>query len=636
MGLLAPLALSLSVLVPVVVAMYLLKLRREERTVSSTFLWQRMVRDVEANAPWQKLRRNLLLLLQLIVLLALIFALARPYLLTTGISTQNLILIIDRSASMGATDAGGTRLDAAKREAMRLVDQMPDTGRATVIAFGGRMEVPASASADRRELRAAINGLQPRNGGGSDLSQALALASALAARDAGSEVAIISDGQVTAPEQAQIPATVRFFPIGTRADNAAISALVLEPGAGGQRLFAQVTNYGPKQVTRRLIVELDGQLFNAYDLQIDLGGRQSAVADVPAAVRVASARLEGTDALPTDDRAVAVGAPAEKANIRLVSDGNRFLETALATLPGVQVTRVPTTTTTFTNTVALTVLDGVVPDPLPAGNLLFVGPPRSSPLFSVTGTLEYPTLRPAAGGDPLLQNVSVAEVNVLRAAQMPKPLWARTLIESDGGPILLAGEERGRRIAVLGFALQESDLPLQVTFPILISNLAGYLAPGQGGTATQLQPGQPLTIPAPPGATAVRVTPPGRAPVSITPSNGQAVFADTDALGVYSVEVVRPGPPLAARAVAVNLQSDSESRVEPRKQLAIFQSGGRVVAATSERSGRSELWRWLAALALLFLLVEWLVYQRPALALLRERLRRRDDGPSRAARRPSE
>src|SRR5918997_651187 len=158
MGLLAPFGLLLSLLVPVVIAMYLLKLRREERTISSTFLWQRMVRDVEANAPWQKLRRNLLLLLQLLVLLALIFALARPFLTTTGISGRNLILIVDRSASMASTDAGGARLAAAKREAQRLVNQLLDNGRATVIAFGGRMEMPISASSDRRELRKAIDG----------------------------------------------------------------------------------------------------------------------------------------------------------------------------------------------------------------------------------------------------------------------------------------------------------------------------------------------------------------------------------------------------------------------------------------------------------------------------------------------
>ncbi len=458
MNLLAPGALALAILAPVIIAMYLLKLRREERTVSSTFLWQRMVRDVEANAPWQKLRRNLLLLLQLLLLFLLIFALARPFIRTTGIAGRNLILMIDRSGSMAATDVGGERLAAAKREALRLVDQLPDNGRATVIAFGGTMEVPASASSDPRELRAAINGIELRNGGGSDLSQALALASALAAREADSDVAIISDGQVTVPEQARVPGRVRFFPVGTSAENVAISAFVLQPGAGGQQLFIQATNYGTAPVTRRLIVELDGQLFNVYELQIDPGSDQSIVADVAASVQRATARLEGTDTLPTDDRAWAVGGTTERAKVRIVSDGNRFLEAGFATLPGLTVTRVPTSTTSFTDTVALTVLDGVVPDPLPAGNLLFIGPIRSSALFSVTGELEYPGLRPVAGGDALLQNISVAEINVLRAAQIPKPIWARTVIDSDGGPILLAGEEGGRRIAILGFALCTSRI----------------------------------------------------------------------------------------------------------------------------------------------------------------------------------
>jgi hypothetical protein len=109
----------------------------------------------------------------------------------------------------------------------------------------------------------------------------------------------------------------------------------------------------------------------------------------------------------------------------------------------------------------------------------------------------------------------------------------------------------------------------------------------------------------------------------MAPANGQAVFAYTDRLGVYKVEIDRPTQPPTARAVAVNLMNPAESRVEPRKQLPIFQTGGRAVAASGERSGRSEFWRWLAAIAFALLIVEWLVYQRPALALLRERWRRR-------------
>jgi hypothetical protein len=620
MSFLAPLAFGLAALIPVIIAMYLLKLRREERTVSSTFLWRQMVRDVEANAPWQKLRRNLLLLLQLLLLLLLIFALARPFFLTTGITGRNLILIVDRSASMAATDADGTRLAAAKQEALRLIDQLPDGGRATVIAVGGQMEVPVSASTDRRELRRAVESLIIRNGGGSDLSQALALAGALAAREYQSEVAIISDGRVTTPPDAKLPVPVQFFPIGRRGDNVAISTFVLQPTPGGQTVFAQATNYGSAPVQRRLVIELDGQLFNAYDLTLDPGQDRSVVADVPSTVRQATARLEGGDALPLDDQAWATSSAGEQTAVRLISDGNPFLQKALAALPGVQVTTVPTTTATFTDTVALTVLDGVTPDPLPPGNLLFIGPLRSTELFSVTGSIEFPVLRPATGNEPLLSNVAVSEINVASAAQITKPVWARTSIDSDGGPILLAGEQSGRRIAVLGFALQRSDLPLKIAFPLLMANLVSYLAPGQSGEAARIEPDQPLVVAVPPDTSRVTVTNPAGVATAVTPENNQAVYADTDALGIYTIVIERPGAEPIRRAAAVNLQNAEESHVEPRKQLSLFQEGGRVVAGAQERTGRSEVWRWLAWLALIVLVIEWLVYQRSALAWLRGRL----------------
>ena len=77
MGLLAPLAIAGLLFVPAVIAMYLLKLRRDEAVVPSTLLWQKLVADVEANAPWQKLRRSLLLLLQLLLVLILVLLAAR-------------------------------------------------------------------------------------------------------------------------------------------------------------------------------------------------------------------------------------------------------------------------------------------------------------------------------------------------------------------------------------------------------------------------------------------------------------------------------------------------------------------------------------------------------------------------------
>ena len=68
MSFLTPTFLALAALAVPIILLYMLRLRRREVPVSSTMLWQRLMQDREANAPWQRLRRNLLLLLQLLML----------------------------------------------------------------------------------------------------------------------------------------------------------------------------------------------------------------------------------------------------------------------------------------------------------------------------------------------------------------------------------------------------------------------------------------------------------------------------------------------------------------------------------------------------------------------------------------
>lgn len=627
MSLLAPLALfGAAILGPLIIAMYLLQLRREERTVSSTFLWQRMVRDVEANAPWQRLRRNWLLLLQLLILALLVLALARPFVFAEGISGRNLVIILDRSASMGAVDDGVRRLDAAKARAIQLIDQLPDGGRATIIAAGGLMEVPASATTDQRELRAAINAIELSVGGTSDLAQPLTLASALVARTEQSEVAIISEGNVTIPPDLEVPALVSFFPIGTRQDNVAISAMVLQPGVGSQTLFVQATNYDPSTaVSRRIDVFLDGTLFNAYSITLQPSSERSIVVEVPPDVQLAEARLSGEDALALDDRAWAVSRVGNVTNIRIVGPGNRFLTTALGLLPGVQATTVPTTTTSFEETAAqvpITILDRTVPATLPPGNLLFIAPPRSTEFFSVTGVLEFPSVQPVVGDEPLLRNVSLSDVSVLETVRIVPGTWARVIVDSDGAPLLVAGERDGRRLVVLAFDLLKSDLPLQVAYPLLMANIINFLAPGTGVESGAVAPGEPITLQLDPAITQVRLTLPDGTVVTPPINNNLLTFADTDTLGVYALELLRDTEVVSEQRFAVNLFAPTESQVTPQQQIPVQQKGGiQNAVAPNTQSARQEFWRWLAAIALVVLLVEWLVYQRSGVQAAWARLR---------------
>ena len=67
---------ALAATLPLLLLLYFLKLKRREQTISSTLLWKRAIQDLQVNAPFQKIRRNILLLLQLLMLLAILLALA--------------------------------------------------------------------------------------------------------------------------------------------------------------------------------------------------------------------------------------------------------------------------------------------------------------------------------------------------------------------------------------------------------------------------------------------------------------------------------------------------------------------------------------------------------------------------------
>src|SRR5918998_3051455 len=116
-------AIAAGIVVPSLLILYFLKLRRREQTVPSTLLWRKAIQDLQVNAPFQRLRRNLLLLLQLILLALLLLALSKPVANYAPGPGKTTVILIDRSASMNARDqeGGTTRLDEAKRRAKELV-----------------------------------------------------------------------------------------------------------------------------------------------------------------------------------------------------------------------------------------------------------------------------------------------------------------------------------------------------------------------------------------------------------------------------------------------------------------------------------------------------------------------------------
>ena len=166
--------LAAAIAVPLLIILYFLKLRRQDLEVSSTFLWKKAIQDLQANAPFQKLRRNLLLFLQLLVLAGLCIALAQPQIEGQSIIGNRHVILIDRSASMLSLDEddgrGGkqSRFDAAKKQAIAFIQSLREGGilsgkdsadEAMVISFDTAAEVRQQFTSDKGSLKSAIEAI---------------------------------------------------------------------------------------------------------------------------------------------------------------------------------------------------------------------------------------------------------------------------------------------------------------------------------------------------------------------------------------------------------------------------------------------------------------------------------------------
>ena len=619
MGLLIPIALGLLALAIPIILLYMLRLRRQDVEVSSSFLWRRALQDRTANMPWNKLRRNLLLLLQLLLLLLLVLSLARPFFEATTVAAGNMVVILDASASMQAVDeqGGSSRFERARNEANALIDALSGDARMSLVLAGPVPQVAVAASNNKAALRSALTSLSASNGG-TDMAQSITLAAATARQMGDATVVLISDGAFAGGDTLpQMSGKSAYINVGRSGRNVAITALSLREAQGGPQLFASVANTGSERAGAILSISADGTLRDSRRLDLDAGEERSVtLGGLSLDTRVVEASLqvdgEQSDVLKADNRAWALMSGPPSSNVLLVTEGNGFLEKSLNLMPNVKLFKTAPAGYAASESFGLTVLDGAIPSPVPAGNLLIFAPPPSS-LMVVSGTLAYPAIGQVAVNDPLLRFVDFSGLHIAAAQKIVPPAWARVLVRTPtGDPLILAGETGGRRVVVVAFDIHKTDLPLQIAFPILISNLVDWLQPGTSVDAPPtLSPGDPISIRAMPEADEIRVTlPEGAATervVTLKPS-GQMSFAETNALGLYSVQQFAGGKALTEpEQFAVNMRRD-EAEIAPRANLPF--GGTQAQSTAAGEKSPLEIWPWVLAASLLLLALEWWYYNR--------------------------
>lgn len=660
-------ALVAAAVIPALVLLYFLKLRRRQQVVSSTLLWRRAIQDLQVNAPFQRLRRNLLLLLQLLVLLLAILALARP--IIHDVETQaaeRMVLLIDHSGSMNAREEDGTRLEEAKEQARRLARTINRTGsrwfsfagprqptEVMVVAFADRATIVTPFTTNMTDVLAGIDEIQPTDAT-TNLGEALTLAQAYLDRQATEGAAddaptparlvLFSDGGVTNQQELMLRhATAELRQVGQTGDNAAVTMLRAERNYERPEMvtgFIEVRNFAEQPADLKAALYVNGELIRdgVWDLSLapatplpDPNAGANAPAELLPAEQTArrlefslplwdsavlEARLLADDALPADNTAFVVIPPPRRLSVLLVTQGNALLQMVLNAQPLEQVvTMTPAQYEAAGDDALLSgersqfdvvIFDRHDTDRLPPGNYLFLG---GLPLVDdVTATGEAGT-SPAVWYDeshPVLRHVALSYVRIASSRILEVHRTTQILAESPHGPLMVRFRRAGAEYLVTAFAIQDSDWWLRESFAVFFYNALRFLtSDGAGSTAEPVLAGQTATVRAAPAADEAEIIAPGDRRIRVTPNAAGLInFGQTQRAGLYRIE---PGLPEHDR-FAVQPAATAEGDIRPRSTLRIgtetVVSGGRIGLSNPE------IWRWFVGAALVMLLIEWYIYTR--------------------------
>ena len=608
MTFLSPLAFALLGLALPLVLLYFLKVRRRERRVSSLLLWETSLRDREASAFFQRLQRDPLLLLQLLALLALILALARPVATVMGEGARKVVVVLDASGSMKARDLGAARFDVAAAEAAALVRRLGEGAEVMVIEAGVQPTVLAPLGRDRDRALGAIRAAQARDLP-NRLPEAVRTARALVGSDPRAEIHVFTDGAFAplAGEEAGDP-RVRWVGVGRRSHNVGITNLsVRRTYAGGfeYQAFLSLVNYTPEARTFDFVLEVDGRPLAERSVTMEPSVRRSMVLPFShGGGGTVSARLRIQDDLAADNIAHAVLPPPRKIAVTLVSPGNLFLEKVLRTDPQVALeVKTPEEYAGGMGDADVVVLDSASPAKVGPGRFVFVNTVPPDVPLEVLGRIERPGVMDWDRTHPVMRHVEFAKVAIEDSLRV-RPLAAgRALVEAVGGPLIYALEEQDRRAVFMGFDLFKTDFPLRVAFPLILSNTVRWLHPAAlDQSSLQLAAGQPILLPVAHGVTTATITTPGGRTHEAAITRGALSFTATDEVGIYAVSTAR-----GDLRVAVNLMDAEESNLEPRPLPA---ASGDAAQAAAPVPIQRELWPLFVALALALLALEGALYWR--------------------------
>ncbi|SES63252.1 BatA domain-containing protein [Anaerobranca gottschalkii] len=584
MNFLNPLGLIALLGLPIIILFYMVKRKRNPIIVPSIFLWEKLDRPTSSAFNLNKLLKNLLLYLQLLVVLLIALSLATPVLLGFGKEDVNIIVILDTSVSMGVRSDGQSRLEQGIEKIKKLIDGKGRDSYMAIIAGG---EFLTGLTKDKGQLYGSLENIKIK-GEAFDIQENFLLAQSLGETLEKKEIYLISDGNFGNIGSITIPFT--FLPVGKgEVENIYIANMIVEEG----RLLLRLGNNGVKDITTYVnIYNSEGERIGRRNVEIKRGSYADFLwRNLPDSPWY-KGEIEFRDDFPEDNLYYTVNEKVKQGRVLLVTENNPFLEKALLLNPNLKVSKIPPKRFEegLLTGYDIYVFDGYLPGKLPQGSMLVFDPPYPNGYFPLSKPQKLVNISPE--GSRLFNFVDFTDVNIYYSKILEE---GKGLLNSDKGKIGVEMEIGGYPAIIFGFPLQGGDLHLRPAFPVLILNIMDYFLDSTNVVDNFKLHHYPVYNP-PLGVKQLQV---------ITPSGGEKV---------YTGDFPQIGDQLSEEGVYQFIWEDKKvllplNHPRTRESLAynptITAPGGEIKGG--EVKGNLNITPWLILIAIVLFLLEWWV-----------------------------
>lgn len=579
--------------IPFLILLYILKEKSDDLVVSSSIFWEEIYKTLEVNSPFEKLRKNIMLLLQILITLLIILALMNPFLKFMGKEYSELIIVIDTSASMLGISEDKTCIDRGKDIAKEYVDSSSNGTKISIITANKEAKTLVADSGNKALVKEKIDSITESFNPG-DLNSSLKLIESMTKDLKNYKVLFITDKEIDIGEL-----NGQVIYLDKNKSNISIDNIAHKKENGKVSIISTITNRGNVDYSGDFYLYKENNLLEATSLELKKGEETTLNFNIEdTEISYLKGEISGKDAILEDNTFYHVMKNNDNKKILLVSDKNVFLEKALSVVSQTEVVKTnDITNISEKDNYDLYIFDGMLGENIPEhGNILIVNPSENN-LFAVLG--EEDGGEASVVGEDIPKYLQDMTFIASKIKKVQVPTWAKSLVNVGDSSIIFLGKHNNQKVAVANFDFHNTDLPLKAEFPMLINYICEELVENNIVNSNYIG-GEDIKVNGSSAYDELIITSPSGKVRTIENNN---ILNENLELGVYSIEDSNNS---LSEMFSINFPSTEEGNI-------IDDTIENVEARLNENSstkGMLDTTPYIISLIIILIITEWILYNK--------------------------